>query len=377
MERQQHFTNSSTPTTLDILWRQTQEETFSDWAIIIHAVVDNQDLSRSSAVTPAHTSTNICPTKDTENAKERVRTDLMTVYHVHRVYLAAGECRSGYFYNLFKDGGRFSESGERTSEIHLPSQAAEVFPDFLDFLYTGGSVLRLTPKTMVGLKSLADYFDVQVLSVKVAKYWKSQIRIETLDQSYDVVVSVGDAEMKDYIIRMAANSLVEGVTSQPVYPPSFQRAAPIKTKWPFIRHECFWLGFVDHLKQIQKETYATRRNEMSEALSVSVAEYLASADCISSETWHTVTDTLILPVIHYSAAGQFLQAESSKVRQVQSSQQSEISSVTQRCITSLSENLEKLTNIEREALKIILLQQPSMVLTDLVLKSAVAMRASR
>ena len=57
------------------------------------------------------------------------------IYHVHKVYLGAGERPSGYFKHLFRG---MSEGASLTSELEFEqASAAAAFPAFLDFTYTG------------------------------------------------------------------------------------------------------------------------------------------------------------------------------------------------------------------------------------------------
>lgn len=53
---------------------------------------------------------------------------------MHKVTLAIGPKRSGYFEALLKSG-QFSESTNNTSVVELPMEIANYFPDFLDYLY--------------------------------------------------------------------------------------------------------------------------------------------------------------------------------------------------------------------------------------------------
>ena len=48
--------------------------------------------------------------------------------------MAVGPRRRGYFARLFDNDGTFSEPQDKTSRIELIELAAELFPEFLDFM---------------------------------------------------------------------------------------------------------------------------------------------------------------------------------------------------------------------------------------------------
>jgi len=82
-------------------WRLDKDESFSDWTIEVSIT----------------------------NKRNRKKT-----YHVHKVALAIGPKKSGYFEALLKSG-QFSESSNSTSVVELSDDIAKCFPDFLDYLY--------------------------------------------------------------------------------------------------------------------------------------------------------------------------------------------------------------------------------------------------
>jgi len=82
-------------------WRLDKDESFSDWTIEV----------------------SITNKRNRKNA-----------YHVHKVALAIGPKKSGYFEALLKSG-QFSESSNSTSVVELSDDIAKCFPDFLDYLY--------------------------------------------------------------------------------------------------------------------------------------------------------------------------------------------------------------------------------------------------
>jgi hypothetical protein len=62
----------------------------------------------------------------------------VTKYHVHKNMLGAGSQQSEYFKSVFRGGGASMREGDcQTTELELEPSAAEAFPIFLDFAYTG------------------------------------------------------------------------------------------------------------------------------------------------------------------------------------------------------------------------------------------------
>lgn len=66
---------------------------------------------------------------ETEAGEETV-----TIYNVHRLVLARGPKKCGYFEALLQSDC-FSENSECMCTVNLPQEIAAHFPDFLDYLY--------------------------------------------------------------------------------------------------------------------------------------------------------------------------------------------------------------------------------------------------
>ena len=129
-----------------LFWRDEENgKYFSDWKINIEA--DKSDCDDCSEETT------------------------VTVYDVHRLVLAMGPQKSGYFEALFQSGC-YSESSNRVSTVKLPEMAAKQFPDFLDYLYAQpqDSYAVINFENWESMKYLADYFLVPRLTEDVAQF---------------------------------------------------------------------------------------------------------------------------------------------------------------------------------------------------------------
>ena len=152
-------------------------------------------------------------------------------YHVHRVTLAVGSRKSGYFEGLFASG-EFSESVDNTSRIVLPVCAVGCFPDFLDYLYAPPSECNsiISRQNLHGLRYLANYFLAPSLLQASTAFIKRDMRnMETMATYLRMFVGSDDEDARE-IIAYAAKVCVEKVasieeesTSSPLYvmPPAF------------------------------------------------------------------------------------------------------------------------------------------------------------
>lgn len=68
-------------------------------------------------------------------------------HHVHRVYLASGPRKSGYFETFFSLANDTEETARRTSTLELPESACQIFPRFLDYICASDE--STSPSTIV------------------------------------------------------------------------------------------------------------------------------------------------------------------------------------------------------------------------------------
>ena len=129
-----------------LFWRhEGEEKSFSDWKIKVEAeTTDDDDDCRETNV---------------------------TIYNVHRLTLAMGPKKSGYFEALLQSDS-YSENSDCMSTVKLPKEVAKQFPEFLDYLYAQPleSKFVINFENWKSMKHLANYFLVPRLTEAVAEF---------------------------------------------------------------------------------------------------------------------------------------------------------------------------------------------------------------
>eukprot|EP00565_Helicotheca_tamesis_P005997 CAMPEP_0185733818 /NCGR_PEP_ID=MMETSP1171-20130828/20591_1 /TAXON_ID=374046 /ORGANISM="Helicotheca tamensis, Strain CCMP826" /LENGTH=324 /DNA_ID=CAMNT_0028403639 /DNA_START=116 /DNA_END=1090 /DNA_ORIENTATION=- len=159
-----------------LLWRLEPYESFSDWKIEIAVLGDDA---------PPET------------------------YHVHKVYLAAGPQKSPYFYGLFNSAMR--ETQENTTRISLQKSAAEAFPAFLDYMYTGD--LNVTAENSIALCHLGDYFGVEPLKILVKDFIKKESTLNNICHFCKEALSYEDTTIFNSSMKRVAHMAPESLLS--------------------------------------------------------------------------------------------------------------------------------------------------------------------
>jgi len=119
-------------------WRDDPERSLSDWTIIVTCGARTQ------------------------------------TFNVHKVMLAAGVQLSEYFKSVFTGGGRDLREGiSKTTTLELEETAADAFPHYLDFAYTGE--LNATSLTATALLHLANYLRCRQLHCAVTKFMQGDL----------------------------------------------------------------------------------------------------------------------------------------------------------------------------------------------------------
>ena len=142
-----------------LLWRRDGNETslFSDWKIKILA--------------------------ETGAGEETV-----TIYNVHRVTLASGPKKCGYFEALLQSDC-FSENSECMCTVKLPEEIAAHFPDFLDYLYAqpSDSKCAINFENWKSMRYLANYFLLPRLTEEVGDFIEEDMKSYDLERIADYV----------------------------------------------------------------------------------------------------------------------------------------------------------------------------------------------
>ncbi|KAL3924613.1 MAG: hypothetical protein SGILL_000942 [Bacillariaceae sp.] len=129
-------------------WRGDVLKSKSDW--IIHVVAEDDGKSGSGRA----------------------------VYHVHtKVIDELTPRRVPYFEPIFKD--KMRQIGDRTSELKLPSDVAQVFDKLLDFLYCDTlkkeEEFLLNLKNGLALSKAAEHFQIDSLQSMLTKFYRDQM----------------------------------------------------------------------------------------------------------------------------------------------------------------------------------------------------------
>ena len=138
------------PTTEERLtWRLDPSTSHSDWTIEI--VTSDDDHPMENAI----------------------------IYHVHKcLLLAVGPRKSEYFCRLFQTNS-FAESQSNKSRIQLQKQAADAFPDVLDFVYGGNDDrLNVSSTNATALHFLGEYFEMPRLRWEASQFWQSDLTLK-------------------------------------------------------------------------------------------------------------------------------------------------------------------------------------------------------
>ena len=128
-----------------LLWRLDKDESFSDWTIEVFIA----------------------------NKRNRKK-----IYHVHKVTLAIGPKKSGYFEALLTSG-QFSESSNSTSVVELSDDIAKYFDIFLDYMYTHPSecACLINRDNRSALQYFAKYFLVPKLTEDIHDFIKKDMNL--------------------------------------------------------------------------------------------------------------------------------------------------------------------------------------------------------
>jgi BTB/POZ domain len=126
-------------------WRLDPDLSFSDWTIKV-----------------IHQNLNLCDS-----------------YHVHKQILSLGPYRSEFFARVLfsKD---FQTEGQSVTAVELDHEAAVVFPQVLDFIYTPDHSLQMTHENAIVLRFLARVLGISLLSKMVLEFICKDITLENV-----------------------------------------------------------------------------------------------------------------------------------------------------------------------------------------------------
>ncbi len=159
-----------------LFWREDDKKSFSDWKIKV--------------------------VTETEEGNENA-----TIYSVHRVALAMGPIKSGYFEALF------NESSESMNTVTLSAEVAAHFPYFLDYIYSQGAIPSVKFENWKSMKHLANLFVVPTLTEDVIRFIeKDMYNLEHMEDYLPEFNDIVD-DLSKRIIPKAARACVEMIHS--------------------------------------------------------------------------------------------------------------------------------------------------------------------
>lgn len=98
-------------------------------------------------------------------------------YYVHKAVFLSGIGRSEYFASIFENEEGFSpKTVSNVEEFYMPKLAARVVPQWLDYTYS--AKLRLGTNNVVGLRHVANFFDVRILYREVSSFLSIDLTIK-------------------------------------------------------------------------------------------------------------------------------------------------------------------------------------------------------
>ena len=136
-------------------------------------------------------------------------------YHVHKAMLAAGAQPSQYFKSIFRPGMR--EGNDQSSRIELEDSAAEAFPAYLDFSYTGE--LQVETESATALLHLSNYLRCRMLHDRVTTFMQEDLNAD------NAALYFAEAELYS-LDRVSAEALRLSAAALPTARPEMLLALP-------------------------------------------------------------------------------------------------------------------------------------------------------
>ena len=295
----------------DLSWRLDPSISMSDWTITV--------ISRSSKVTDQ--------------------------YYVHKNMLAVGKRKCEYFVDIFRQHYRNS-SQSNVTEIILPDQAAQIMPMLLDYIYSDVTALTLSSDSASSLRYLSQFFGIKVLFERVMKFIQKDLSLKSLVSYYKSSMALGDRKILGITARHCARNIHLVDVAHPL----------LETIDPDFFH-----------KVLSNPVLAP---DKSVHVSLLVAKYCQMhKDRLNGTLFVNLTSAEVLPNIHHSAALTLLSMEADLVVATSLMSYMTLSSLQDRCINGLASNWRELTETDPTRTAQVCRKLPSIVVTELLLKS--------
>jgi BTB/POZ domain len=225
------------------------------------------------------------------------------VYYVHKIMIAIGPRKSGYFAGVIKNS-QLQEGLTRISRIPLEKAAAGAIPTLLDFMYS--DEVDITTNHAGALRALADYFRMILFFRKVTKFIQGDLNMTNVHVYIQNAVIFHDG----YMVALARDLIAKNIHVLKSSSPLLETIVPDLFLQIVISPEIDTCGMSCHLS-ILVATYCQLHQQE-----------------ISSEVFDKLTDQKHLPLIDKHAALIFLELQTGLVV----NQSTDVSCLQKRCI---------------------------------------------
>jgi hypothetical protein len=308
----------------ELTWRLDPSESMSDWTIRVY--------NRGTKVTDE--------------------------YHVHKNILAVGKRRSEYFVNVFRQRIKSSSnssasisnlsSDSAVTEIAFVNRAASVIPLLLDFMYSSSSSSsQLTTDVAPGLRFLSQFFGVRTLFDRVMRFIQRDLNLKTMASYYRASRELGDKKIANLVAKHCARNIHLIDTA----------------------HEIIQVGDPEFFLKVLSSPGLMDERKLHMSLLVTKFCQL-HRDRLNSETFLAITHEHNLPVVHHTAAISLMGMEADLIVPTSIVEMSTtMTNLQERCIQGLASHWRALTEQDPEQTARVCRKLPSLVVTELMLRS--------
>jgi len=228
-------------------------------------------------------------------------------YHVHKALIAVGPKKSEYFARLFQNEV-LDEHNASTSSIKLEELAAEAFPAMLDYQYSRDDELPVTDENATALCFLGQYFGIRRLCVKAEQFWTNSLDATNCAVYYHHALVFHDEKVTQAVIEKCCEQLDWITEDSPLIE---------------VSDDHLWI-----------EVSKLRRGKPSPHLSNLILSFCSlHSKSLDRETFQSLTEESLLPVVSFEAAVPLLELEKSIIPLDDGV---ELSSLQKRCVTALA-----------------------------------------
>ena len=199
---------------------------------------------------------------------------------------------------------------------------------FLDYLYSPFDKLDISDKTATALHHLGEYFEVARLRAKVQQFWEQNLKIDTCGIYYEHALIFRDETIRRAVVLKCCENI------QMIQPNSHLFA---------VSDTQLWLDVLEELKKGGGVKVIS--SELSSLISLFCVQHKEELD---AETFATLTDESVLPVISFGAALQLIKLEKALLPPSDANDtaadDSELSNLQERCVEALASSWELLAD---------------------------------